>query len=494
MTEKDLEIVQVDHIQIIKIFLASSSELKDDREQFEIFINRKNKEYIRKGIFLELVIWEDFLDAMSPTRLQDEYNKAIANCDVFVSLFHTKVGPYTEEEFEKAFATFKLNQKPLIYTFFKESPILPSQAKQMQTVFDFQAKLGKLEHFYKPYEDIKDLKYLFDQQLNKFIPSLTNISQQQLIISDPLPQQRTSVIHQPVLALPRVELKEFGFQVVTVNDRGKEVTRERRQAQYFTEELNNGVILEMVAIPGGKFLMGTDDQEIERLVQKFKWDGYRREKPQHEVTVQPFFMGKYLVTQGQWQAVAALPKVKQDLEADPSKFKGGNRPVEKVSWDDAVEFCQRLSKQTGKEYRLPSEAQWEFACRATTTTPFYYGETITDKLANYNASKIYASEPKGEHRKETTTVGNFRPNTFGLCDMHGQAWEWCQDDFHKDYGGAPIDGRAWISGVGSKKVIRGGSWLFIPNFCRSALRYDDARDVRYSSLGFRVICVAPRTT
>ncbi len=126
----------------------------------------------------------------------------------------------------------------------------------------------------------------------------------------------------------------------------------------------------MVYIPDGTFMMGTEDEEIERLVQKFKWDGFRTEKPQHEVTVESFFMGKYPITQAQWRRIAALPKVNLDLEADPSHFKGDKRPVEQVSWNDAVEFCDRLSKYTNKQYRLPSEAEWEYSCRAGTTTPF----------------------------------------------------------------------------------------------------------------------------
>ena len=160
-------------IKIIKIFLASSSELKDDREQFEIFINRKNKEYIKQSVFLELVIWEDFLDAMSATRLQDEYNKAITDCNVFVSLFKTKVGRYTEEEFLKALETFKSNQKPLIYTYFKDSQISISQITiEISSLLNFKKKLRELEHFYKSYRDINELKFLFDQQLNKFLPEV----------------------------------------------------------------------------------------------------------------------------------------------------------------------------------------------------------------------------------------------------------------------------------------------------------------------------------
>jgi Leucine-rich repeat (LRR) protein/GTPase SAR1 family protein len=160
-------------MKTIRIFLASSAELKDDREQFEIFINRKNKDYIKKEIFLELVLWEDFLDAMSATRLQDEYNKAITECDIFVSLFHTKVGKYTEEEFSTAFATFKENNKPFIYTYFKDTP--PNGMSEMieddiLSLFKFKKKLRELGHFQTIYADINDLKHQFEQQLIKLNP------------------------------------------------------------------------------------------------------------------------------------------------------------------------------------------------------------------------------------------------------------------------------------------------------------------------------------
>ncbi len=253
------------------------------------------------------------------------------------------------------------------------------------------------------------------------------------------------------------------------NERGQEVKRANSQAQYFTEDLGNGVNLEMIAIPGGKFLMGTDDEEIERLVKQFEWESFRAEKPQHEVTVKLFFMGKYPVTQAQYQQV---------MSKNPSSFKGDEQPVEQVSWEDAVEFCQRLSKLTVQEYRLPSEAEWEYACRARTTTPFHFGKTITDKLAHYNAS-------------ETVRVGQFLPNAFGLYDMHGQVWEWCEDNWHDNYEGAPEDGSAWLSEVSIMKVMRGGSWVNNPSFCRSANRDNVMRDRHNCLIGFRVVCVAP---
>ena len=163
-------------IIIIKIFLASSSELKDDREQFEIFINRKNKEYIKQSVFLELVIWEDFLDAMSATRLQDEYNKAITDCDVFVSLFKTKVGRYTEEEFTQAFKTFQNNKRPLIYTYFQDSQINVNQVnlEDLMSLKNFKDKLSQLGHYYIIYKNIDDLKHRFSEQLNKFLPKLAD--------------------------------------------------------------------------------------------------------------------------------------------------------------------------------------------------------------------------------------------------------------------------------------------------------------------------------
>ena len=214
------------------------------------------------------------------------------------------------------------------------------------------------------------------------------------------------------------------------------IHRYSAQATGFVQDLGNETQLEMMLIPSSKFMMGSPEDELER---------YSHESPQHQVTVQPFFMGKYAVTQAQWQVVASLPKVSRELNSDPSKFKGVNRPVEQVSWYDAVEFCDRLSRSTGKSYRLPSEAEWEYACRAGTTTPFHFGETMTSDLANYRATETYGAGVKGTYRGETTVVGSFEAaNAFGLYDMHGNVWEWCLDDWHDNYEGAPTDGSAWL--------------------------------------------------
>ena len=238
----------------------------------------------------------------------------------------------------------------------------------------------------------------------------------------------------------------------------------------FTEDLGNGVKLEMIAIPGGTFLMGSPENEAER-------QDY--ESPKHQVTVPSFFMGKYPLTQAQYQAI---------LGSNPSYFKGNNRPVETVSWDDAVLFCQKLSQRKGKSYRLPSEAEWEYACRAGTKTPFSFGDNITPDLVNYNGNYPYKSAPKGKYREQTTDVGTFPPNAFGLYDMHGNVWEWCEDDWHENYINAPTDGSAWNSRSGSNtKMLRGGSWDYFAGYCRAALRLGHSRDARYYGFGFRVV-------
>lgn len=311
-----------------------------------------------------------------------------------------------------------------------------------------------------------------------------------------------------------MQIQKFSFNVVTVNRRGEIINRETKEAKYFTEtispppseeeERGEDITLDMVYIPGGTFMMGTEDEEVERLVEEYSSNFFREEKPQHEVTVPAFFMGKHKVTREQWKAVAALPPVYQDLQAEPSYSSRRGRddlglPVELVWWYDAVEFCARLSNYTGRKYRLPSEAEWEYACRAGTTTPFYFGETITGDLANYRADEIFAEEPKQEFPEESNPVGKFYPNAFGLYDMHGNVNEWCLDDYHDNYVGAPTDGSPWFDdndndNIYQKKgkvVVRGGQFMNKPESCRSAARdysISVKRDIGKENVGFRVVC------
>jgi formylglycine-generating enzyme required for sulfatase activity len=263
----------------------------------------------------------------------------------------------------------------------------------------------------------------------------------------------------------------FEFETVQLDRNGKKVARNKGQARFFAEDLGNGVTLEMVEIPGVTFQMGSSDGDSD-------------EKPIHTVTVPAFWMGKYEVTQTQWQAV---------MDGNPSNFKGdGKLPVEKVSWNDAQKFLQKLNARSnlkGKDYRLPTEAEWEYAARAGTQTPFAFGETITPEIVNYHGNYPYANAPKGEYRQKTLPVGSLPfANAFGLFDMHGNVWEWCQDVWHDSYNGAPIDGSAWLSGGDpNRRVLRGGSWYVISRFCRSANRFNHAPGVIYNVIGLRVV-------
>ncbi|KAM3116172.1 formylglycine-generating enzyme family protein [Phormidesmis sp. 146-33] len=343
--------------------------------------------------------------------------------------------------------------------------------------------------------------------------------------------------------MPFEETRTFEFDVATleresqflgIGDRWV-INRYSKQAISLIEGLAGGIELELVQIPGGSFLMGLPPHE---QVLTFLPDS---ESPQHIVTIQPFCMGKYPVTQAQWRAVAALPPVNCDLNPDPSTFKGDSLPVEGVTWHDAAEFCDRLTQQTQRAYRLPTEAEWEYACRAGTTTPFHFGEKLSPELANYKTSAIqtykadysYSIGLGRESRGSTTPVGSFGvANAFGLYDMHGNVWEWCLDDWHSGYEGTPTDGSAWVDGDNTnpsrkpyraeqrngiwfvypvdcpsayqplypdegeaewwdRSVLRGGSWFAHSADCRSGYRLLDdttSRVVCARDIGFRVVC------
>lgn len=259
------------------------------------------------------------------------------------------------------------------------------------------------------------------------------------------------------------------FETVTVDARGENPQRTNKQAKFVKEDLGNGISLDLVAISGGSFTMGSPAGEKDRFAD---------EGPQRSVKVSAFALGRYAVTQAQYQAI---------MGTNPANFKGSNRPVEMVSWTEAMEFCQRLSKRTSRTYDLPSEAEWEYACRAGTTTPFYFGETITTRLANYDGNSTYGDGPKGTSQDQTIDVGSFPPNAWGLYDMHGNVWEWCLDQYRASYKDTSLDGRAWVTTDLSKsRVLRGGSWFNLPEHCRSARRYY-LIDGRHYFVGFRVV-------
>jgi formylglycine-generating enzyme required for sulfatase activity len=220
----------------------------------------------------------------------------------------------------------------------------------------------------------------------------------------------------------------------------------------------------MVLISSGSFSMGSPDNEPGREAD---------EGPQHQVSISSFYIGKYEVTQAQWRAVAKLPKVEIDLKPDPSSFKGDTLPVETINWLEAVEFCQRLSKASGKTYRLPTEAEWEYACRAGTTGPY--------------AGDLNSMGWIGNPNDKTHPVGAKQPNALQLFDMHGNVWEWCADwyaaDYYRQSPGENPPGPA----AGGERVIRGGSYFHFGAFARSANRQGYKPESPNRDLGFRLV-------
>jgi formylglycine-generating enzyme required for sulfatase activity len=265
------------------------------------------------------------------------------------------------------------------------------------------------------------------------------------------------------------DLQTIEFETPTLNDKGQIITVTRHSAEQFTESLGNHVSLDMLRIPAGIFQMGS------------LWHHENSdEQPQHLVTIKAFMMSKFLVTQAQWKAIMGkLP---------PCRFKGDNLPVERVSWSDAQKFCQRLSKQTRRTYQLPSETQWEYACRAGTSTPFSFGETITVDVANFNGEHTFRDEPRGTYFHSTNTGGKFPPNAFGLYDMHGNLWEWCADNWLDDYSASPRDSSSYQNKDSHYRVARGGSWHEPPELCRSATRIKFLESDAEEFIGFRVVC------
>jgi formylglycine-generating enzyme required for sulfatase activity len=253
-----------------------------------------------------------------------------------------------------------------------------------------------------------------------------------------------------------------------------------RELKILTLDLGDGVTMDLVLVPTGRFMMGSPESE-----EKSDTKGTLVESPPHAVEIsQPFFMGKYEVTNAQFRRFKPNYSSGSNNRVDfhtgsivGIDLNGDDQPVVAVPWDDANAFCEWLSRQSGMHIRLPAEAEWEYACRAGTTTPFHFGSTISTSQANYNGEFTYGSGSKGAFRKKTTNVGSFSPNAFGLYDMHGNMWEWCSD--WKD----PND-------PSSDRVVRGGSWLDPPGTCRSAIRFTTPRDFRRSDFGFRVVASA----
>ena len=294
----------------------------------------------------------------------------------------------------------------------------------------------------------------------------------------------------PTISTSLGRLLNIPVAVPVLNEAGRQISTISKTASYFVE---NGIGLEMAQIRGGKFLMGTNAAEVEKAyddarktADELTQETIAAEMPQHRVNMVGFFMGKYEITQAQWQAVTGkLPN------GIPPDFRGAGFPVINVSWRQANDFCQKLSSLTGKTYRLPSEAEWEYAAKAGTDTPFAFGKSINSNVVNFMATVPYLSAAKGEYRESLVPVGSLRVlNGFGLADMHGNVWEWTADNWSDDYSDAPTDGSAWETNDEDYRlyrVMRGGSWDSIGNNCRSAHRRKQPQTNGSTKIGFRVV-------
>ena len=271
--------------------------------------------------------------------------------------------------------------------------------------------------------------------------------------------------------------------------------------QAFQEALGEGEVLTMLRIPAGRFRMGSPDQEAGRDPD---------EGPVREVEIGEFLIASTPITQAQWRVVADWEPPpgetwQQALPLEPFLFQWeqarlfepesdtAQRPVERVTWEEAREFCRRLSQRTSRRYSLPSEAQWEYACRAGTTSPYAFGAALTAELATLRFHTGRLDDPGAtawaKEGQQTTPVLLHPANAWGLHDMHGNVWEWCLDHWHDSYKGAPIDGNAWVSGGGQSLLLRGGSWIGNPRYCRSAYRFHGRPVHAYGFVGFRVVCL-----
>jgi formylglycine-generating enzyme required for sulfatase activity len=385
-------------------------------------------------------------------------------------------------------------QKKLLIIKQQEWGISPSDAQIIE------------DRVFQPYLEYEEKLKAYKEALTELVQSHYPLSardradlqeyQQELKLRDKdIAEIERRVLSQVHPTQPTISLSTFSFETAQVKVNSGlfagtkiEIIKTPSQAQHFVEELGNGVKLEMVYVPGGQFMMGSDDRQFEEYLNQLKKDlswtqaniddylkGYD-ERPQHSVNVPSFLMSKYPVTQAQYETI---------IGSNPSNFKGSQRPVEQVSWDDAQAFCQKLTKQTNKAYRLPSEAEWEYACRAGTKTPFYFGATISPDVVNYDGNYPYGNAPKGVYRETTTDVGSFPANSFGLYDIHGNVWEWCLDTWHENYQAAPTDGSAWIN-ENNYQVLRGGSWISLAKNCRSAHRNWGTPGLRFYNFGFRL--------
>ena len=333
---------------------------------------------------------------------------------------------------------------------------------------------------------LTDFKNLTSSTHQAYTPRFARNSHQKAIAKTNITPPVKSLA--PIKTAIAPQLSEFSFEtaIVTIKRIGigkfgkdqLQINTKQKTGRAYIETLGNvqgkSIGLEMVYIPAGKFQIGSPISEPEHSDE---------ESPQSIISIPSFFISRFPITQKQWKVL---------MDNNPAIFIGnGDRPVEMVSWEDVQLFCQKLTDRTGRPYRLTSESEWEYACRAGTQTAFSFGDTIAanlaNYLANYNAADPYKYAPAGLSHACTTEVGTYPANAFGLHDMHGNVWEWCEDVWHDDYDLLPKDGTAWTQGGDrSCRVVRGGSWRDPAHNCRSAKRSKNATNQGDRTTGFRI--------
>jgi formylglycine-generating enzyme required for sulfatase activity len=396
-----------------------------------------------------------------PEVFQKEQSKIFWAKDLWNVLIHCReqLSHYQQEFSKTTEAQIQMNQQ--LTEALQECDLLSEVLKEQVLQFNtLQAEYDQSK------QSDSDTAHLIHQPQNAIMHTAP--------ATHPLPDTKADQDQSPVSDSSLLQ-----FQSLTVAEQGH-LTYRDQSAPCLSEAIGLTDTLEMIKVPPGSFWMGSPDWEEGREAS---------ENSLHWVTVSAFWISRFPITQRQWRTVAESTPINRSLNPDPSMFEGKERPVEQVSWHDAVEFCDRLSQITQQHYRLPSEAEWEYACRAETKTPFHFGHTLSSRWANYDGNYTYGAGIEGSYPQQTTDVGSFQaPNAYGLSDMHGNVWEWCADLWHENYAAAPLDGSPWlIEGRENHRVLRGGSWYCLPALCRSAHRHWDQANHAGSGIGFRVV-------
>jgi formylglycine-generating enzyme required for sulfatase activity len=539
----------------IRIVVASPGDVQAERDALAHIIEELNDGVAAdRNVRLALSRWEtDTYPGFHPEGPQGlvDAKLRIAECDIVIGIFWKRFGTPvkdadsgTEHEFRTAYESWKKTKRPHVMMYFNQTPHAPQspdEAEQWVKVLKFRNEFPP-EGLWWKYDGAQAFERTARQHLSKFVrdayplPTSTAPPPAEPPVAPPPTESKTGRLEKvnELLETAYAKLAEFEREFVITADPGRRFEMRERMKEIREEiagwekekerllpppvivappaivvpqlapSFVNWIGMEFVLIPSGKFQMGSTEADERRwngFLGKYKQNlNLSRERPAREVTIgSPFYLGKYPVTQGEWKAIMGVL-----WWGNPSWFKGDDRlPVERVSWDDCQEFIRRLNaKKDGYVYGLPSEAEWEYACRAGTTGDYageldemgWYGDNSGDKRldayqawtdAGYEWDKYYETFLKPNNCR-THVVGRKRANGFGLYDMHGNVWEWCQDAWHENYNGAPTDGREWEQGSDNRRVLRGGSWYDGADLCRSASRSRLAPSGRNSFLGLRV--------